>query len=246
MKPETQDKKRNPFSIKESFIFGWEAFKAHYRVFVPAMGISVAISFASEYVFNQHAPSLTIVGVVFTLGTIAQLIIGMGLTKVALKITAGEPVAFDDVFSVTHLFFSYIGALILYALIVLGGFLLLIVPGLIWLVSYWFFPYALIDGERGAKAAFAEAKRISKGVRGHLFLLILVSGILNIAGVLAYFVGLFITIPVTVLAAAHVYRILQKRLEPELVMSEPNKVLETASQPLSTKPSPIHPEKQVS
>ena len=33
-----------------------------------------------------------------------------------------------------------------------------------------------------------------------------VTGILNIAGVLAFFIGLFITIPITAVATAHVYR----------------------------------------
>jgi len=220
-----------PFSIKESLIVGWEAFKVHYRLFAPIVFISIAISLAAEYIGNRDTLGLGLI--VMAVGFIAQIIVGMGLIKIALSITAGGTPVFDDIFSPTHLFFSYIGAAVLYALIVLGGFLLLIVPGLIWLVSYWLFQYALIDQERGAFAALAEAKRISRGVRWHLFLLILTTGMLNFAGVLVFFVGLFITIPVTTVATAHIYRQLQKRLEPEQAESKSREALEATPVSLS-------------
>lgn len=190
--------------------------KIHHRVFLPIIFISIAISFVTEYINKESAfATITIVATMF--GILADLIIALGLVKIGLKITAGEPIAFDDIFSATHLFFSYIGALILYMLIVIGGFLLLIVPGLLWLASYWLFPYVLVDKENGIFAALLEAKRISKGARWHICLFMLVSGILNIAGALIFLVGLFITIPLTSSATAYIYRILQKRAEPELI-----------------------------
>ncbi len=199
------DKKTPPFSIHEALVKGWEAFFAHYTVFLPAVFLTVAISFASEYMIKDKFTPLTISA--FVLGAVAQIIIGMGLTKIALKITAGEQVSFDDVFSVTHLFFPYIGASILYSLIIFGGLLLLIVPGLVWLVTYWLFPYVLIDTECGILKALSEAKLLYyKGVRGHIVLFFVIIGILNIAGALTFMVGLFLTIPITTVATAHVYR----------------------------------------
>jgi len=192
------------FSIKESLIYGWEAFLAHYSVFVPVVFLSVAISFASEFITKHEFGILGYLAIM--LGVIAQIIMGMGITKIALKITAGESVVFDDVFSQTHLFFLYIGGNIVYGLIVCVGLLLFIVPGFIWMVSYWFFPYVLIDKELGVWVALSEAKRISKDVRWELFKFMMVMGALNIAGVLTFFVGLFITIPITAVATAHVYR----------------------------------------
>ncbi|TSC77810.1 MAG: hypothetical protein G01um101429_949 [Parcubacteria group bacterium Gr01-1014_29] len=54
--------------------------------------------------------------------------------------------------------------------------------------------------------ALSEAKRISKGARWHLALFMAVIGILHIAGILAFFIGLIIIIPITAVATAHVYR----------------------------------------
>lgn len=204
MKSEIEDCKALPFSIQESLFVGWEALQTHYRIFIPLVLLSVFISLVSEYLGSRAVNILYIAA--FVLGVVAQIIIGMGLIKIALKITVGEIVALNDVFSVTHLFFLYIGASILYGLIILGGLLLLVVPGLVWLVTYWLFSYVLVDTECGVMTAFSEAKRISKGARWHIFLFIAITGILNIAGVLAFFIGLFITIPITAVATAHVYR----------------------------------------
>jgi hypothetical protein len=213
-----------PFSIKESLIFGWHAFKAHHRVFIPVVGLMVAISLVSQFVGGHDDTIVT--GIALVLATVAQIIIGMGIVKLSLKAAMGLPIAFDDIFSVSHLFFSYIGAALLYGLIVLGGFLLLIVPGIIWLITYWLFQYALVDKELGALAALAEAKRISKSVKLPLFIFMVVTGALNLAGAVLLIVGLVITIPVTALATAHVYGILQKQnsaKEPEEVKKpEPN------------------------
>ena len=176
-----------PFSIREALLFGWEAFLAHYSVFVPAVFLSIAISFASEFIMKREF--VDVLGyTAITLGVIAQIIVGMGIAKIALKITAGEPVVFDDVFSPTHLFFRYVGGNILYGLIALGGLLLLIVPGLVWLVSYWFFQYVLIDKEPGVFTALSEAKRISKGARWELFKFMIVASVLNLAGAPSFFI----------------------------------------------------------
>ncbi|OGZ45017.1 MAG: hypothetical protein A3J54_03165 [Candidatus Ryanbacteria bacterium RIFCSPHIGHO2_02_FULL_45_13b] len=192
------------FSIKESLIFGWEAFLLHYRIFIPAMFLTLVISFLPEFIGKDYSNGITVIALV--LGMIVQIIVGMGITKLALKITAGEQVMFDDIFSTTHLFFPYVGAHIVYGCIVLAGLLLFIIPGILWSVSYWLFSYVLLDKELGAWEALSEAKRISKGARWELFKFMVVVGVLNLAGILIFFVGLFITIPITTVATAYVYR----------------------------------------
>jgi uncharacterized membrane protein len=218
-----------PFSIHDSLTFGWEAFKAHYNVFIPVIFLTGVISVLSKYVGDRDASIL--MGVALILGAVAQIIVGMGLTKIALNITAGKPAAFDDIFSVTHLFFAYVGATILYGLIVLGGFLLLIIPGIMWLVSYWLFQYALVDKGLGVLDALSEAKRISKDVRWPLFKFMVVTGVLNIVGIAAFGIGLFVTIPITAVATAYVYRALQKRFVLEQTEEEKTVLMQTEMAP---------------
>lgn len=200
-----------PFSIKESLIFGWEAFLLHYRVFIPAVFLTFVFSFIPEFIGKDYSDVMIISALV--LGGIAQILIGMGITKIALKIVAGEEVVFDDVFSATHLFFTYVGGSIFYGLLVVLGLLLFVIPGIFLAVSYWLFSYVLLDKELGVWEALSEAKRISRGARWELFKFMIVVGVLNLAGAFTFFVGLFITIPVTAVAIAYVYRRLLNKQE---------------------------------
>ena len=116
--PEIKKTGKQVPSIEEALIAGWEAFLGHYRVFISIMAISLLLSLMNEYVKSRVAyPVYTTTAV---LGVIAEILIGMGTIKIALNIIDGKEVAFDDMFSVTHLFFSYLGATILYCLIIAG------------------------------------------------------------------------------------------------------------------------------
>jgi uncharacterized membrane protein len=206
--PEKHEKK---IETKEALLYGWEKFKETYQIFVPALIVIIGLELVMGYLEKAEVSEFLVIGVLI-LGSIAEVIISMGLMKISLKIVDGEDVAFDDIFSVTHLFFSFLGASILYGLIVAGGMLLLIVPGLVWLVTYWLFQYAVVDRERGAIDSLRAAKEASEGVRWQLALFMGTLVIVNVAGFMALGIGLFITVPVTTIAGAYVYRALAVRV----------------------------------
>ena len=210
--PTPPEKHEKTIETKKALQFGWERFKETYHIFVPALFIIIGLEFVMGYLEKSEIGEVLVV-IALLLGSIAEIIISMGLMKISLLIVDGEGVIFDDIFSVTHLFFSFIGASLLYGLIIVGGIILLIVPGMIWAVTYWLFQYALIDREKGAMDALSTAKEASGGVRWQLaqFMVVLVA--INIAGMLAFGVGLFVAIPVTTIASAYVYRALAVRAE---------------------------------
>ena len=63
------------FSIKESLIFGWEAFLLHYRIFIPAMFLTLVISFLPEFIGKDYSNGITVIALV--LGMIVQIIVGL-------------------------------------------------------------------------------------------------------------------------------------------------------------------------
>jgi uncharacterized membrane protein len=71
-----------------------------------------------------------------------------------------------------------------------------------------FVPYIVIDRGLGPIEAMKESWRVTKGHKWQLFLLFLALIGLNILGAIALIVGLLVTIPITMLAAAHAYRTL--------------------------------------
>jgi uncharacterized membrane protein len=90
------------------------------------------------------------------------------------------------------------------------GFVFLIVPGVYALLTYGFVPLLTIDKGLGVGEAFTESARMTKGHKWHLIGFGLVCMLINLLGAMVLFVGLLFTIPLTLLAYAHVYRTLSK------------------------------------
>lgn len=72
--------------------------------------------------------------------------------------------------------------------------------------------FAVIDGA-AIVASLRESTRLMQGSRWQMFLFFVAALVLNILGFLVFFVGLLVTVPVTVIAHAHIYQQLKARVE---------------------------------
>ena len=104
---------------------------------------------------------------------------------------------------------------ILYLLIVAGGFLLLIFPGIIWSIKFSYCYYFVIDKGLGPVEALRASSRTTMGVKWHLFGFGILCGMINALGFLCLIVGAFATFPTVMVASALVYRQLSAQT-PEL------------------------------
>jgi uncharacterized membrane protein len=82
----------------------------------------------------------------------------------------------------------------------------LIVPGIIWAIKYFPMLYLVVDKGKGPAEAFSESATLTQGVKGQLFLLGILFFFINLLGFTALFVGLLVTVPMTMLASAYIYR----------------------------------------
>jgi len=194
------------FDIGEAVQFGWETLKANLGFFV----LVVLIFWVVEGVFSvpQYfaARSVAPVFLFSILSFVASIFIAIATIKVSLPFTYGETADFNDLYNgYTHFLNILLGG-ILYALIVIGGLILLIVPGIIWAIKYQFFGYLVIDQNMDAVAAIKRSGVITRGSKGNLFLFWLAALGLNLVGLLACGIGLFATIPTVWVANAYIYR----------------------------------------
>lgn len=210
-----------PLSIGECIRFGWETFKKRPWILIGAFLLVVVIS-AIPGILSPHAeigPDGHIIphppttwGLLMTLASIViSFFVGLGLTTFSLR-------AHDDIATVQisdlwnpQPFWRFVGGEILAALTIFVGFLLLIVPGIIASIGLSFVPFLLVDRPIGPIDSLKESWRITKGHKWQLFLLSLTLVALNFVGVLALVVGIFVTVPITLLAFAHAYRTLAGR-----------------------------------
>lgn len=135
----------------------------------------------------------------------------MGCIKVGLRVCDGEKPDLSNLLDCLPLFFKYSFATLLYGLIVFAGLLLFIIPGMVWAIRYMFFAYFIVDAGKGPWESLKSSAAITRNVKLDLFLLALALMGINVLGLLALGVGLFVTIPLSLVASAYVFRGLQKQ-----------------------------------
>ncbi len=204
------------FSIHSCVSFGWETFKKRPWFFVGASVVIVlvylfasAITSAIDALLGGSAKEPTLLGSLADYGL--STLISMGVTAFYLAAHDSPETVDLTVLWRPHPFWKYVGASILIGLVIIVGFILLIVPGIIFALMYMFTTFIVIDRGLGPLDAMKESKSITHGHKWPLLGLGCVLLLINIAGAIALLVGLLVTIPVTSLAFTHAYRELQAR-----------------------------------
>jgi uncharacterized membrane protein len=144
---------------------------------------------------------------------VAQVWLQLGLFRMALKLVDGQPISTSDFLKGHGDFLVFLLAWVLYTLVVGAGLLLLIVPGLMWAVRYGLYGFVVVDQHAEPVEALKRSAVLTEGVRWEVFAFGLAAIGVNILGAIALGVGLFVTIPLTAVAAAKVYRVLVARAE---------------------------------
>jgi len=222
------------FDGKSTLRFGWETFKRRPWIFVGATAIvgaawvgvellAAALAVAIDITLSGAQDQPTILGSI--LDNIISLplgvIIAMGWT--AFFLAAHDNPDTVELSSLWHPrpFWKYVGTGILVWLAAIIGLILLIVPGVIIGLMFMFSTFIVIDRELGPIEAMKESYRITSGntyritsgYKWRLYGLLLVLVLINLLGLLALIVGLLATIPITMLALTHAYRVLSGSAE---------------------------------
>ena len=197
------------FSKGEAVKFGWQTVKANFGFLLLVLLVTMTVPGALNFV------SVPLASVSIALSILAQLaswsaniIFGMGLINISLKFCAGQKPVFEDLFSCARLmpFLYYLTASVFYMLIMFCGFLLLIIPGIIWAIGFQLAPYFVVDKGMDPLEALKKSWAATRGAKWDLFIFGLLLGLINMLGFLALMVGLLFTLPLSMVAMAYVYR----------------------------------------
>jgi uncharacterized membrane protein len=186
------------FSIEESVKYSWHKAKEHMEISLFATLLVLAVSILT----NKSLLGL--------IATIFLIIIKIGYTKIFLRIHDGESPKFVEIFEEYRIFWRYLGTSILTFLTIIGGLILLIIPGIFWAVRFSFSPIVVIDTKLGPVASMKESWAITKGQFWKILGFWVVIGLFNLAGLIVFGIGLLVTVPVSTLASIYVYRELSR------------------------------------
>ncbi|WP_433609298.1 hypothetical protein [Prescottella agglutinans] len=205
-------------SVGDAISYGWRKFAGNAGTWVLIMVIAAAIQIVLGLIFPR-SPEVAadgtiefsnmfsawgIIGLIVT--TVVGYLIQAAMIGGALHETSGTKPALGSFFQ-----FANVGAIVLASFLV-GlmtsiGFILLIIPGIIVAFLTWWTLQFVLDQNQDAVTAIKSSFRAISSNWGTLLLLALAMVGLNILGAIPLGLGLFITIPMTIIASTYAYRV---------------------------------------
>ncbi|MDB5266896.1 MAG: hypothetical protein JWN89_711 [Parcubacteria group bacterium] len=208
-------------SIKGAFKRGWELFKANQKFLIPVTLLLLVLGSLDNSGDHQgfygyghagfHSRGFDVGmhhggGMFSILLFVLALFLQIGFMKSLLKIEEGQEPRWKDLVDHADLLIRFFVANLLYGILVGVGLVLLVIPGVYFMVKYLFVPLLTIDKKLGIKEAFKESARMTEGVKWKLIGFLLVLVLANILGAVVFVVGLLVSVPVSALAYIHVYK----------------------------------------
>lgn len=192
--------------IRSSIEYGWRTFRNNLLFFIVMMLI-IGVPAAIMNVMVQGLPWMS-VSVMFLrgVGCLWKVLAMMAVILVCLSFRDKGSFNFRRTDEFYPLFIPYLLGSLLFSAILFVGILLLVAPGVWFAVKYQFMPYLIIDKGMEPVEALKAAGEITKGFWLDLFLFVLCIVGINFLGALAFGLGLLLTVPITLLAHAWVYR----------------------------------------
>jgi uncharacterized membrane protein len=194
--------------IKEA----WALFKKNLNIILALMGVYLVYYIAQygvNYLFKESFLA-TILSLVFL---IVFLVIQLGAYNLVLKIVDGHKATIQDLYTYPNIAMKIlrnIVAGIIVGVLVFGGLILFIVPGIYLGIRLMFFTYYIVDKDAGIMDSIKMSWNLTKNGVINLFFLSILFLLINFIGALFFGIGLAVTIPLTFLATALLYRKFQK------------------------------------
>ncbi len=158
--------------IKES----WQTFKRNplfiLRVYIVVFVISSIFNFITKKVsvYHEQIPASSFFELVIALvGTYVNTLVWIGLTLVLIHLVRKERAEIKELFKHSKKVLKVFLASCLLVLGTIIGLCLLVVPGIIFFLTYQFAPFRLIEKDMSVKNAFEESAHMVQGKRWYLF-----------------------------------------------------------------------------
>jgi uncharacterized membrane protein len=193
------------FSKKEAVKFGFGIAKSNILFFIGLLIIVVFVSVLTSALRNGVQKAVLAYLVFTVVQYLVNTVVAMGLIKISLEFVAKAKPKIRDIVYYKPIV-KYVLASIAGGVIVFVGFILLIIPGIILAVRLQYATYLIVDKNLGPIEALKTSWKLTRGNTWNLFFFGILLGLINILGVLCLVVGLFVTVPLGMVATTFVYR----------------------------------------
>lgn len=209
------------FSKGEAIQFGWKTLTDNTGFFIGLVLIVFLVSWLPNVVAQQFEKTAPLLTFVISIASIfVSGLVNLGVVKTSLRFVDQDKGRLEDLMAYPNLFWKYLGASILSFVAVVGGLILLIIPGIIIAVRLQFVLFYIVDQDAGVVDSLKKSFALTQGQWGELFLFGGLLFLVILAGFLCLGVGLFAALPTTWVAQAFVFR--------KLLATNPDAVVQAA------------------
>jgi hypothetical protein len=198
---------RNQVSIGEAVDFAWSAYRRRWRLFTSVLLAMLGTWVVLEVVVFT-TQRLGILGWAFE--HIAFLLcfagIEVGLLRISLALQDGRNPRLVDAFNHFSWAPGFLAGQLLYLAMVLAGLVLLVVPGILLAARFALFGFQNAGGESSVLRSFKHSGNVTRGATSRLAATLVTLFVFNLLGAALPGVGLFVTVPISVLMMASIYR----------------------------------------
>ncbi len=187
-----EDKSLVP-GVGSSYGNGWgKLWKYFLELFlIGIIGLVIGIPFGVGGWTREVAATISLLGVLgYIYGILIVNPIEYGISFAYLKAARNDKPEIRDMFEAFHNYWNAVLANLLVGAIVVVGFFLLIIPGIIFACKLAFTPYLVVDQRMGVIEAVKESWRMTNGHAWTVFLIGLLAIPISIAGLLCLVVGI--------------------------------------------------------
>ena len=144
--------------------------------------------------------------------TLTQIIVnilvyplGIGLGLLGIRRAAGKDTPLSTLWEPYSQLIPLIVMLVLMGLLIVGGFFLLVLPGIYLAVAYSFAPYLIVEKNMGVWEALETSRKAITTCWWRYFGLLLIAVLLCIVGTIPLFIGLIWVLPIMAIAIGEVF-----------------------------------------
>lgn len=201
------------FSVGEALGFGWKTFKEHAWLLLAAVvglfGLTFAVQWGMEAMFGERSPF------VFIANMVLSALMGTCFISFYLDLLETGTPDFEALFNriTPKKLLNMLAYILSYSFLCMVGFVLLIVPGIVFGTMFSQGGYLIVDRDMNFLQAMQASAKITKGAKVDLFLFGLAGLGLALLGLVALVVGVLVASSVFCIAQAYIYRELRTKLD---------------------------------
>ena len=197
--------------VGSSYSNAWRQLWKHFLVLF-LIGIVYGLISSVSWVFRFAAVGLSpVLSLAYSILLTNPL--GYGVAFAYLKAARGDELQVKDMFEAFRNYWNAVLASLLVSVITIVGFVLFIIPGIIFACKLAFTPYLVVDRKMGVIEAVKESWRMTGGHAWKVFLIGLLAIPIGIAGLICFGVGIIVAIMWVTLAFASLYHAVSKLSE---------------------------------